>query len=313
MTARPPSSSGLEGVFAAVATPVDAAGRVDHGRFADHCRWLLAEGCHGLTPWGTSGESTSFTVEERMDALDRLVAAGIQPKMMAAGTGAAALGDAVKLTRHAVGHGVAGVLVLPSFYFKDQVEDGIFGFFAEIIDKVGDSGLRLYLYNIPQLSGVPISLAVVKRLRQRFGASVAGIKDSSGDWTNTQAYLKELPGLSIMTGNEPHLLQTLKAGGTGTICGMANFIPRALRRLYDRRGEADAAKLQADIAKTQPALFDQPVIASLKHAIAVYRGDPGWRRMKTPLAELSAKEAETFEAKLRASPLPPLKAAAAAQ
>src|SRR5258708_5387404 len=167
MPARQSQATGLAGIFAAVATPVDAAGGVDHGRFADHCRWLLQQGCHGLTPWGTSGESTSFTVEERIEALDRLIAAGIAVDRMAPGTGAAALGDTVKLTRHAVAKGVPGVLVLPSFYFKDQVEDGIFGWFAEIIEKVGDSRLQLYLYNIPQLSGVPISVKVLRRLRDR--------------------------------------------------------------------------------------------------------------------------------------------------
>jgi 4-hydroxy-tetrahydrodipicolinate synthase len=178
---------------------------------------------------------------------------------------------------------------------------------------VGETGLRLYLYNIPQLSGVPITVAMVERLAKRFGRVVAGIKDSSGDWANTARYLKGLPGLSIMTGNEPHLLQTLGAGGTGTICGMANFIPAALRRLYDRRREPDAPRLQAAIAETQPALFDQPVITALKHAVGLYRGDPAWRRMKAPLVELTAKQAEAFETKLRASPLPPPIAAAAAQ
>jgi 4-hydroxy-tetrahydrodipicolinate synthase len=313
MPARQTPSTTLAGIYAAVATPVDAAGQVDHGRFADHCRWLLQQGCHGLTPWGTSGESTSFTTEERIEALDRLVAAGIAPGQMAPGTGAAAISDTVKLTRHAVAKGAAGVLVLPSFYFKDQVEDSVYGWFAEVIDKVGDDRLRLYLYNIPQLSGVPITVKVLRRLRDRFGPVVAGIKDSWGKWDNTKACLDALPELAIMTGNEPHLLQLLKAGGTGTICGMANFIPAALRRLYDRRDGNEAAAIQKQIADTQPALFDQPVISSLKHAVAVYRGDPAWRRMKTPLVELSDKEAKAFEAKLRAAPFPPSVAAAAAQ
>jgi 4-hydroxy-tetrahydrodipicolinate synthase len=311
--ATPLNSDRLGGLIAAVATPLDGRGAIDDARFAEHCRWLMDRGCHGLTPFGTSGESTAFSVAERRTGLDRLIQAGIPAACLVPGTGATAAPDAIELTRHAVERGCAGVLLLPSFYWKEQPDEYVFRFFAEVVEGVADPRLRLYLYQIPQLTAVPIRIAAIRRLRDRYGAVVAGLKDSSGDLAGTIAYIRELPDLAIMTGSEEHIPDVLKAGGTGTICGLANLIPSALREIVDRPEGAKTADIVAGIKEIVDAVFRQPVIPALKYATGIYRNDPNWRAVRAPLVALTASQGSALTRDLGACRMAPAGRAAAAQ
>src|SRR3712207_2565131 len=148
--------SRLRGVLAPVVTPFARDLRPDAERFIAHCRWLLSQNC-GLAAFGTNSEANSLAVEERIALLEALLAAGLDPARMMPGTGCCALTDTVRLTAHAVTAGCAGVLMLPPFYYKDVSDDGLFRSFAEVIERVGDSRLRVYLYHIPPVAVVGIT------------------------------------------------------------------------------------------------------------------------------------------------------------
>ena len=221
----------VRGLWCALLTPLDARGDVDHARLARHAQGLLAAGVDGVAPFGTTGEGQSFTVAERIAGTDALLAAGIPGRQVVAATGCAALPDTVALTRHGVQAGCAACLVLPPFFWKDASDDGLYTWYARLIEAVGDARLRLYLYHIPQVSGVPLSVDLIARLAAAFPGIVAGVKDSAGDWNNTSALLARVPQLAIIVGHEPHLPKLMRAGGAGTICGVANVYPALVRAL----------------------------------------------------------------------------------
>ncbi len=154
----------LNGLYAPPLTPLTADLRPDADRFLKHCRRLLDEGCHGLAPFGTTGEGVSLSVAERMALLDALLEGGISPELLVPGTGSADLPDTVDLTRYAMNIGCAGVLLLPPFYFKDVTDDGVYRYISVLIERVADSRLRILLYHIPQLSGVGFSRPLILRL-----------------------------------------------------------------------------------------------------------------------------------------------------
>src|SRR5216684_8685040 len=182
-------SQPFSGVLVPVLTPFTANGEPDAGRFAAFCRWLLDQGAGGLAIFGTTSEANSMSPAERMDLLDRLVEAGIPAQKLMPGTGACAMTDAASLVRHAVDHGCGGVLMLPPFYYKGVSDDGIFAFISGVIDRVGSPALRLFLYHIPPMAQVPITLGLVERLLAAYPAQIAGMKDSGGDWSNTKSFL----------------------------------------------------------------------------------------------------------------------------
>ena len=183
-------SQSPRGVLAPVVTPFTSDLRPDVARLVRHCRWLLDNDV-GLAVFGTNSEANSLTVAEKLELLDALVEAGLPAARMMPGTGTCALPDTVELTRRAVAHGCGGVLMLPPFYYKGVSDDGLFASFAEVIERVGDPRLRIYLYHIPPVSMVPISLPLIDRLLRRYPGTIAGIKDSSGDWNNTRAMLEQ--------------------------------------------------------------------------------------------------------------------------
>ena len=185
----------LRGIYAPVLTPFDSDLRPDAVRFVAHCQWLVRHGAR-LAVFGTNSEAASIPVDERLRLTDAVLEAGVPPDRLLPGTGSCALGDAVTLTRHADRAGVAGVLVLPPFYYKPASDDGLFAFYAELIERVGSARLRLLLYHIPQLTGVPISTALIERLRARYPDTVVGLKDSSGDWSYSQALLERFGSLA---------------------------------------------------------------------------------------------------------------------
>jgi 4-hydroxy-tetrahydrodipicolinate synthase len=281
----------FSGVLAPALTPFDADLAPDATRFVAHCRWLLEDGCNGLAIFGTTSEANSLSLEERLSLLDSVVDAGIDPACLMPGTGATALSDAVRLTRAAVERGCGGVLLLPPFYYKAVDDDGLYRFVAEVIQRVGDPRLKIYLYHIPPIAVVGWSLQLIERLLEDFPDVVVGLKDSSGDWDNTRSILQRFPGFGVFCGTEIFLLDTLRAGGAGTITATANVNAAAIRRVYDNWQGEQAEELQAEITALRKVIQAYPAIPALKAIVARSRGDESWLTTRPPLEALDAETA----------------------
>lgn len=281
----------IRGVLAPVVTPFDARLRPDTARLARHCRWLVEQDV-GLAVFGTNSEANSLSVGEKIALLEALVKAGLPSERMMPGTGCCAFPDTVELTRAAVRLGCAGVLMLPPFYYKGVSDEGLFRSYAQIVERVADPQLRIYLYHIPPVSQIPISLALIERLIEAFPGTIAGIKDSSGDWSNTQAMLERFQprGFDVFAGSERFLLATLRGGGAGCITALANVNPAAIVRLArEWRGEG-AERQQAALDAVRAAFQQFPMIPALKAAIAHYADDSDWATLRPPLVELDGTQ-----------------------
>jgi len=281
------------GVLAAVLTPIDENLSPDHTAFAAHCERLLASGCHGLSVFGTTGEANSLSVEERLAAFEALLERGVPAQTLLPGTGSCALTDTVRLSRAALGAGTAGVLVLPPFYYKGVGDDGLFRFFAEVVERVGDDRLRLYLYHIPQMTGIDLGLPLISRLIDAYPGVIAGTKDSSGDTERIVTLCKEFPNLSVLAGTEALLLETLRGGGEGCISATVNVTSRLARQVYDahasgRRDEAQA--LQERLSALRASIETYPMIPALKALMAELARDEEWRNLRPPLSGLDEEQ-----------------------
>ena len=288
----------MSGVLSPVVTPFKADLGVDADRLVRQCRWLLSQNC-GLAVFGTNSEANSLSVDERMGLLDALVGAGLDPRRMMPGTGCCSISDSVKLSTHAVKLGCGGVLMLPPFYYKGVADEGLYRNFAHVIERVGDSRLRVYLYHIPPVAQVGISLKLIERLLKDFSGTVVGIKDSSGDWANTEAMLKQFPDFAVFAGNETILLPTMRGGGAGCISATANINPAAIHHLYANWQDAGADEAQKALNDLRGAVQKFPMIPALKQAVAHYSGDPAWERVRPPLVELTAEQKSGLLAELK--------------
>ena len=278
----------IKGILSPVLTPFNADGSPDPDRFIRHCQWLLDQDV-GLAVFGTNSEANSLTVAEKRGLLDKLLAAGITPAKLMPGTGACAVPDAIEMTRHAVQAGCAGVLMLPPFYYKGVSDEGLFRYFAQVIDAVADERLRIYVYHIPPVSGVPITLPLIERLLKAFPGIVAGTKDSSGDWKNTSAMLERFQpqGFDVFAGSENFLLATMRGGGAGCITATGNVNPSAIVRLYQTWQNADADEQQKKLDAQRAAFAQFPMIPAMKSAIAIKTGRKDWIHVRPPLVELT--------------------------
>ena len=298
----------LRGVWTAILTPLEADGRIAYDLLAAHCRSLFAKGVDGVTLFGTTGEGQSFSVAERKEALEQLLAAGIPAARVTVGTGCSALAETAELSRHAAAFGVAGVLVLPPFFFKGLSDEGVYDAFARLCEMLKGVRTRMILYHIPQVSAVAVSPAVVARLAKSFPGLIGGVKDSSGDWENTALLLKLAPDLAIMVGHEPYLPRLLKAGGVGTICGIANYRPDLIRRLFDAAGKPEEAGLVSVVEKVCNLVTDVPFVPALKALMVEQTGEKRWLNVRAPLTIPDAAEqrrlisaAKTLEAEVQAA------------
>ena len=289
----------ITGVLSPVVTPFKADLSPDPERFVRQCRWLLSQDV-GLAVFGTNSEANSLSTDEKVELLDRLVGAGVDAGRMMPGTGCCALTDSVRLTAHAMKLGCGGVLMLPPFYYKGVSDDGLFKNFSEVIERVGDRRLRIYLYHIPPVSQVPITLPLIERLLKAYPGIVAGAKDSSGDWNNTKAYLDNFAkqGFNVFPGSETFLLQGMRHGGVGCISATANVNPGAIARLFATWQAADADTQQERLNKIRGTFARYPMIPALKAAIAHYGGDPAWATVRPPLVELTQEQKASLAADL---------------
>jgi 4-hydroxy-tetrahydrodipicolinate synthase len=314
------TSKRIRGVLAPVVTPFKPDLVPDRQRFIRHCQWLLSQNC-GLAPFGTTSEANSTSTNERISLLDALAAAGIDPLRMMPGTGCCSISETVALTEHAVKHGCAGVLMLPPFYYKDVSEEGLYRYFSEVVQRVGDARLRIYLYHIPPVAIVGITPKLVERLLNAYPSAIAGMKDSSSDWNNTKTFLNAFAetarpvgdstwrartGFEVFVGSESFLLANMRNGGAGTISATANVNPAAIQELYTV-ASADSADVDLEAQQTRLNVVRDvfssrkfpSMIAALKQAIAIYANDPEWARVRPPLVELTTEQAKLLAAELK--------------
>ncbi|NIF52280.1 dihydrodipicolinate synthase family protein [Burkholderia sp. Ax-1724] len=295
------SSSHFQHVLSPVVTPFDESGAPSAERFIRHCRALLSHDVD-LAVFGTNSEANSLSVGEKRGLLDALLAAGLPATRMMPGTGACALPDTIEFTRHAVASGCAGVLMLPPFYYKNVSDEGLFRAYSRVIDAVGDTRLKVYLYHIPPVAQVGLSLSLVERLLKAYPGTIAGIKDSSGDWSNTSALIAEFAaaGFEVFAGSETFLLRTLEAGGAGCITATGNVNAAAIAQLARDWRAVDAPAQQRRLDETRAVFQRFPMIAAMKAAIAWQSGDAGWAALRAPLVELDATQRARLESALTA-------------
>ena len=290
----------LQGVFSPVITPFNRDFTVDHKKLVNQCEWLISQEV-GLAIFGTNSEANSLSVDEKIFLLDKVIDYGIDPGKLMPGTGCCSMTDTIKLTKHAVKVGCTGVLMLPPFYYKAVDDDGLFKYFSNIIESVNDERLRIYLYHIPPIAMVGISLKLIEALLKKFPNTIAGIKDSSGDWNNTQQMLDEKwDDFGIFAGSESFLLKTMQQGGAGCISATANINPRKIYNVYKNWQKSNASYMQEEIDRVRSIVQKYPLIPALKSIVSHFHEDSGWNILRPPLKELHPIESKKLISELEA-------------
>jgi 4-hydroxy-tetrahydrodipicolinate synthase len=292
----------LKGAVAPVMTPFTSDLEPDTRRFVAHCKWLVANGA-GLAIFGTNSEATSLSVDERLRLTDALLQAGVPAAKLMPGSGASSIADAVTLTKHAVASGAAGVLMLPPFYYKGVSDQGLFDYYAHVIDKVASDSLRIYLYHIPQVTQVPISMKLIEMLRAKFPKTVVGAKDSSGNWDSTRAMLDAFAkdGFDVFPASESTLSQALPLGAVGCISATVNLNPSGIRAVYEKWNTPEGAQMQAK-ADVIRKIFQSPnMIPAMKRVAAEFSGERSWAIVRPPLVALDDDNAARLMRELQAA------------
>lgn len=290
-------SEAIRGFWAASVTPLTADGNVDNAKLAGHALGLFKRGLDGVVLFGTTGEGTSFNVAERIATVEALLKAGVAASRIGLGGGFPAITDSIALTRSALALGVNHVLYLPPYFDRSVTPEGIEQSFAAIFDTVADDRLRATLYHIPQVSGVAVPIQVAANLRKNYGALVAGLKDSTGDFRSFQAFRAAAPELAITVGNETDITRAIAEGGAGTICGMANIVPELVKAMIDGPGAEARMQAAIDVLMSGPSL-----VPTMKAILAAQTGDAGWLRVRPPLRPGS--DGAAWKAKLDALATP---------
>jgi 4-hydroxy-tetrahydrodipicolinate synthase len=269
------------GLSCAITTPMREGGAVDLPRLVKHARHVLAEGCDSVTLFGTTGEGAALGLPARGAMMGALIGAGIDPaKQIYAGIAASSLHEAVEQGRLALDAGAKGLLVAPPFYFKGVSDEGLYRWFSQYFEKLGASVRNVILYHIPSVTAVAISVDLVQRLKTAFPGIVAGVKDSSGSYANTEALLKAHGELAILVGDERQLAKAVRNGAQGSICGVANLVPHLLRPMVYEGKDSPMVNALVD------EICSHPVLASVKALVGHVHGDAGYGAMRAPLEAL---------------------------
>jgi len=289
----------LPAVFSPVLTPVNSDFVPDHLKLLKQCQWLDANGV-GQAIFGTNSEANSFSASQKMHALEQLILGGLNPKHMMPGTGACSIDETVTMTKAATNAGCAGVLMLSPFYYKDVSDDGLYSFYAKVIEKVADSRLKIYVYNIPPVTKITLSVPLLQRLVKDFPGTVVGIKDSSGDWAYTESVIQALAssGFQVYAGSETFLMRTLRAGGMGCISATANVNPLAISELAGHWQNTDADEKQAQLDIVRSVFAKYPMIPAMKTAVAHFSKDASWTPVVPPLIDLKQEQQSALLADL---------------
>lgn len=289
------SRNGFQGIWPALLTPLDAQLNIDHPKLAAHALSLIRSGCGGVTLFGTTGEGPSFSLAERQQALEKLIAGGVPAQRIMVSTSCAATIETLALTRHAVDLNVHGCLVLPAFFFKGISDEGILNGYVQIIEGVNRPDWRLYLYHIPQVIGVNLTHSVIAQLLQRYPGIVTGIKDSSCDRAHSVALAQAfMPPLTVYVGFEPDLTTMGPLGSTGAISGLANFMPRIVHRMVLQSQAPETARDALRVQTMLDLLKPHSLMPALKSVMATLHHDPDWLRVRAPLVAMTQEAHAAF-------------------
>ena len=292
----------LHGHFPAMLMPVTADGALDTLRALAHARHLVASGCDGVALFGTTGEGPAFTNAERKGLLEAMLAGGLRPEQVVVTISACALADAIDLGRHAAARGCHRQLFMPPFYFRQPRDVGIVASVSQVVRGIDDKALKLLLYHIPALSSVEFDHRSIATLVQRHPGQVIGVKDSSGSLEHGLALAHAFPALSILCGAEQHVAAVMKAGGSGSINGLANISPGLMSRVIAAPSavSADDEKLIRDLLALLSVLPGMPFVSVYKAMLAEQSGDDAWLNVRSPLCPLDNTEAQTVRKEYRA-------------
>ena len=290
----------LRGVVVPILTPFNDDLSVATDLYVAHAKNLFEQGCAGLAPFGTTGEALSVSIDERIAAIRALVDGGIDPARMIAGTGLSNVADTARLSRACLDLGCAGVMTLPPFYYKAVTEEGLYRYFEQLLENIGNDA-RIYLYHIPPIAVVGIPPALAARLHEAFPDNFVGIKDSSGDWSNTQA-LFDIKGLVVYPGSEMPLIDALERGAPGCISATANLNAHAIAevvKLYDSGNLSAAQEAHANVKRFRQALEQYGPIPAQKRLLAIASGDARWANVRPPLLPMAEQGGEALAETLR--------------
>lgn len=289
----------LQGIIAPILTPFEDDDNIARDLWTSHAKWVLDQGAHYLSPFGTTGEALSLSLRERMRALEWLVEAGIPPNRLMPGTGVTALPETIELAAHAIKLGCAAVMVLPSFFYSAVDDNGQARYYSELIERVGDPAMRLILYHIPQNSGVRVSPTLTARLNTAFPETVVAYKDSAGDWDNTAAVIAAAPKVAVFPSSETQLTKALASGGAGCISATVNLNAVAIRALHDRaRAGQDVTDSEVAVKTFRNAVQDAGLIPSMKAVLAVRSDDVRWLNLRAPHENTTKAVGEALLAEL---------------
>jgi 4-hydroxy-tetrahydrodipicolinate synthase len=283
---------GIPGIWPALLTPLAPDLSIDLGALAAHSRQLLEAGCGGVTPFGTTGEGPSFSLDERRKAVEALAAGGVPPARMLVSVSCAALPEAIALVRHAQDIGAWGVLLMPPFFFKGVADDGIVDAYRQVFDATADRPLRMVLYHLPQVAGVGLTKGIIAALLASYPDRIVAIKDSAGNRANSLAWAAAFmqagaPRIGVHVGHEPDLPHLARCGSGGAVSGLANFLPHAVGRLVAEPDSQAAATDLERIERLLATLGGYALIPALKAIMAMRTGDAGWLRVRAPLVALN--------------------------
>ena len=272
-------------VFSAVLTPFKKDLTLDTKLFISHCESLLKNNI-SLAPLGTTGEANSISISEKVNLIKTIANSDLPKEKIIIGTGNTSFIDAALLTKTAVENNIYSVLLLPPFYYKNVSDEGVYQYYKEIINTVKSTSLRIFLYNIPQVSGVTISIDLVNRLKKEFSDTITGIKDSSGNFENTKKY-KEIKNFIVYPGSEKFLYDGLNIGCSGCISATTNVNIEAAK-LINSFDKSEGESINKKIKSVRDVFEKYPVIPALK--ATKIKEDSNWSNIRPPLVALSDQQ-----------------------
>jgi 4-hydroxy-tetrahydrodipicolinate synthase len=281
------------GVYAAALTPMHNDFRCNCEELATHCSDLMNRGCTGVVLFGTTGEGSSFSVSEREMAIKNLIQLGLDPQKVIVGILSCAIDDVIKLASVAIDQQCAAVLVAPPFFYKKVDDAGVVAFYKKIIQEINHPDLKIILYHIPQYSDVPITLNIIKELREEFPNNVIGIKESEGNLSLTKEVLSTFPGFKVFVGNELQISEAVQLGASGGISGIVNAYPELICSLYEfgkNQQKPNYNKIAQNIVQS---LKNYPIFPAIKNIVEKQKGQ-AWHVLRPPLMHLDELQSQAL-------------------